>query len=158
MTKGNFSSRNCQLLWFNERENKFGGREETQLLRLQKCHAKSLSFSVIPGFPRLYQLYKLIYIQQCKHICGGGIQLACDISIFGDDRFIINRWAIFIVCFHVAQIPLLLFTNYTQAKPVLLSVFQCSREIDPHFFGILSLWGGGYINNITCIYFDASAL
>lgn len=38
----------------NERENKFGGREETQLVRLQKCHAKSLSFSVIPGFPRLY--------------------------------------------------------------------------------------------------------
>lgn len=145
MTKGNFISRNCQLLWFNERENKFGGREETQLLRLQKCHAKSLSFSVIPGFPRLYQLYKLIYIQQCKHFCGGGIQLACDISIFGDDRFTINRWAIFIVCFHVAQIPLLLFTNYTQAKintkNRYSSLYTCVHEKLTHIFSEFFLYG-----------------
>lgn len=35
-----------------EKINLVGGKR--QLLRLQKCHAKSLSFSVIPGFPRLY--------------------------------------------------------------------------------------------------------
>lgn len=83
----------------------------------------------------------LICVQQSKHFCGGGIWFACDISIFGEDRFIINRWAIFIACIHVAQILLLLFTYYAHAKINTRSWPSVSLNLSGRD-------GGGYIN--TC--------